>query len=468
MSKNAALVLAAGKGTRMHSEKPKVLQTLLECPMLAYVYQALTPLFGDTVWTVIGAHAEMVRAAFPDKKYVLQEELAGTGDALRCALPALSKFDRILVVNGDAPLIRTDILSSFLDKAGDFDLAFATAELSDPKAYGRVIRREGKVTGIVEAKNYDTETMGPPSGEINVGLYVISYDLALSLVPKIERNALSREFYITDLVALALAAGYRVDGIVLGRDTNLLGVNTPRELSMMEEYKRAQIVDQLIDSGVVMHAPDLVRIGPFVEIEPGAEITGPCEVYGKSRICAGARVSSHCVIRDSVIESNARIHEFSHLDCAHVGRKALVGPYARLRPGAELCEQSHVGNFVELKKARLGFGAKANHLTYLGDAEIGAGTNIGAGTITCNYDGVNKHKTVIGDTAFIGSNTALVAPVTIGEGALIGAGSTITRDVPAGSLAVARGKQKVFAERLRKTVVSMSEPVKSQEDSPKE
>ena len=261
------------------------------------------------------------------------------------------------------------------------------------------------------------------------------------LVPKLNNDNKSGEYYITDLVGMAVAEGMVVRGLSCGSDPNLLGINNPAELSASEELRRRAIVEERLAAGVVIHGPDTVRMGPFVTVEPGAELFGPCELYGHTRIASGAVIESHCVISDSSVEAGAVVHSFSHMDHASVGPDCLVGPYARLRPGAVMETASHIGNFVEMKKARLGEGAKANHLTYLGDAEIGARTNIGAGTITCNYDGVNKYKTVIGEHAFIGSNTALVAPVTVGAEALVGAGSVITKDVPENHLAVARGKQ---------------------------
>ena len=244
-----------------------------------------------------------------------------------------------------------------------------------------------------------------------------------------------------------MAEKYDVQGVRCGRDDGLMGVNSPLELERMEETLRERRVHDLLAAGVIIHAAGSVRVGPLAHVEAGVEITGPCEIYGRSRILRGASIASHCVLRDSVVSSGARVHSFSHLEGAEVGEGALVGPYARLRPGAVLEAQSHVGNFVELKKTRLGQGAKANHLSYLGDAEIGAGSNIGAGTITCNYDGKNKHLTQIGRRAFIGSNTALVAPVSVGDEALVGAGSVITRDVPAGELGIAREKQKNLPRR---------------------
>lgn len=454
MAQRAALILAAGKGTRMHSARPKVLQSLLAEPMLAYVVAALRPLFAEddgagAIWAVVGHGAEAVEAAFPGLRTIRQEEQLGTGHALARALPTLRQNGcaRVLVVNGDVPLLPTDVVRRFLDEAQGAAIAFASLTLEDAGAYGRVVRRHGDVAAIVEAKDFDPARHGPDTGEVNAGLYSLDVEAVGRLLPRLGNDNKSGEYYITDLIALGLADGLVVRGIDCGRDESLLGVNSPAELARMEEILRARIVSRLLAAGVTLHAPDLVRVGPFAEVAPGAELTGPCEIYGRSRVAANTRIESHCVLLDSVVRSGARLRSFSHLERAEVGEEAIVGPFARLRPGAVLEAGSHVGNFVELKNARLGRGAKANHLSYLGDAEIGPAANIGAGTITCNYDGVRKHRTVIGSRAFIGSNTALVAPVEVGDGALVGAGSVITKDVPAGEMGIARGRQKNLPRR---------------------
>lgn len=445
-----AVILAAGKGTRMHSDKPKVLQTVLGEPMLRYVREALRPVFGDRVLVVVGHRADMIESAFAGERFVRQTEQLGTGHALMQALPELRASDcqMALIVNGDTPLLRAETVAHFMKEAEGADLAFATISLDEPGAYGRVVRDdEGHVSAIVEARDYDMARYGAPTGEVNAGMYAVRLSLAETLLPRLSNANRSGEYYITDLVGLAVAEGRDVRGVQCGCDESLMGVNSPRELAQAEECLRASVVDGLLDKGVLLHAPALVRVSPLATVEAGAELSGPCEILGASHVERGARIESCCVLRDSHVCAGAEIRSFSHLEQAQVGQGALVGPYARLRPGAVLERESHVGNFVELKKARLGVGSKANHLTYLGDADIGSGVNIGAGTITCNYDGRNKHRTVIGDRAFIGSNTALVAPVTLGEDALVGAGSVITHEVPAGQLAVARGRQKNLPRR---------------------
>ncbi|MDL2266960.1 bifunctional UDP-N-acetylglucosamine diphosphorylase/glucosamine-1-phosphate N-acetyltransferase GlmU [Desulfovibrio sp. OttesenSCG-928-G15] len=447
-----ALILAAGKGTRMYSDKPKVLQRILEQPMLGYVYAATLPVC-DTLFTVIGHGADMVREAFPDRNFIVQSEQLGTGHALQTAWSTIigAKLDYVLVINGDTPLLREEALGSFLQASLDAkaDLAFITLTLDSPGAFGRVVRKAGAVTAIVEAKDYDSATHGPETGEINAGIYCLRVEALTPLLPLLHNNNKSGEYYITDFVGLAVERSLSVYGHNMGNDPNLLGINSPAELVRSEELLRAGIVRDFLDNGVIIRQPDSVRIGPDVLIEKGVEIFGPCELYGNCRIAVGTRIESHCWMRDTSVASGVMVRSYCHCEDAVVGERCIVGPYARLRPGAVLEEKAHVGNFVEMKKARLGKGAKANHLTYLGDAEIGAGANIGAGTITCNYDGINKHTTLIGDNAFIGSNSSLVAPVEIGEGALVGAGSVITKSVPDKNLGITRAPQRMLPLKLR-------------------
>lgn len=458
-----ALILAAGKGTRMPSPRPKALQTLLGESMIALVLEETTKLSGLVgVWTLVGHQADLVRAeaeraaaALPPSRApasrvfcIEQREQLGTGHALMTALPEMTgqaAFDRLLVLNGDVPLISAAVLTRFIHEAENCDLAFLSLELPDPGAYGRVVRDgDGRVRAIVEAKDYDPALHGADPHEINSGIYLIRREAAESLLPRLSNRNRSGEYYITDLVKLAAEQGLDARGIPSPSEESaeaLLGANTPAELAAAESLLQKRRVRELLEAGVILHAPESIRVSPLAELEAGAELTGPCEISGRSVIRRGAVIASHCVLRDAVIGEDCRIHSFCHIESARVEARCLVGPYARLRPGAVLEEDAHMGNFVEMKKARLGKGSKANHLSYLGDAEIGPGVNIGAGTITCNYDGTRKHRTVIGAGSFIGSNTALVAPVELGENTLVGAGSVITRDVNAGELAVARSRQ---------------------------
>lgn len=451
-----AVVLAAGKGTRMHSARPKVLQTILNEPMLHYVYAALEPLFKKEILTVIGHGADQVETAFPEKEgtFVIQAEQLGTGHALQVAWDAVknSGATHCMVINGDTPLVTAEVLDRLTQAAGKSDLAFMTITPKDAGAFGRVVRDEDRrITAIVEAKDYDMNVHGPITGEVNAGIYLLKIKTIEPLLDALKNENASGEYYITDLVGLAVERGLSVNGVQCGDDLSLMGINSPRELILAETALKRQIVDRLIDTGVLIHNPDTVIIGPKVTVEPGVEIFGHCEIYGNSTVKAGARMGSYNYITDSTFEAGCDIRQFCHIEGAAVGPNTWVGPYARLRPGATLMDGARVGNFVEMKKSTLGEGSKASHLTYLGDTEVGAGANIGAGTITCNYDGKNKFTTVIEDGAFIGSNSALVAPVTVGKNALVGAGSTITKDVPGEGTAIARGKQVNIKRSLKKS-----------------
>ena len=448
------LILAAGKGTRMHSDQPKVLRELLGEPMLGCVYAALDPIFGKDLFSVIGHGAQHVERRFPERAagFVHQAEQLGTGHALIAAWDRLkqSGIEHCLVVNGDTPLLDTCQANDFINKCLNIkaDLAFMSLTLPDPGAFGRVARdAAGQVKAIVEAKDFDPAVHGAQSGEINDGIYFLRLSAIEPLLGQLGRENKSREYYITDLVGLAGRAGLLVTAENYGADANLLGINSPLELVAAEEILRERIVAKHLSCGVLLRNPLAARIGPRVEIAPGAEICAPCEILGQSKIASGALVEPYCFIKDAQIAEGCQVHPFSHLEKALLGPDCSVGPYARLRPGAELKQGAKVGNFVELKKAVLGVNAKASHLSYLGDAEIGDEVNVGAGTITCNYDGTHKHRTIIGRGSFIGSNTALVAPVTLGENVLVGAGSVITKNVGDNEMAIARARQSNLRRR---------------------
>lgn len=444
------LILAAGKGTRMKSDKPKVVHEILGMPMLWFVHQTLASLVSEErVLTVLGYQSDVVLSSLPhlDGYAVMQPEQLGTGHALQCALPDLDDLgcDWCLVVNGDAPLLNSEALGDLLQMCVDRDapLACMSIELDDPSGYGRVIRSPaGEFLGIVEDKDLTIEQREAGLNEVNAGVYCLHAERTRPFLDQLTNDNQQGEYYITQLMDLCVQAGKAVPVVCAGQDSSFLGVNSPKELVVCEEILRQRLVERVEDSGVIVRNPDQVRLGPLVEVGPGAELIGPLEVYGASSIGPGARIESHVWISDSEVETGALVRSFSHLEGARVGQKCQVGPYARLRPGAVLRSGAKAGNFVEIKKAVLHEQCKVNHLTYIGDAEIGQGANVGAGTITCNYDGKSKHKTTIGKGAFIGSNTALVAPVTVGDNALVGAGSTITRDVPDEMLAVTRIKQK--------------------------
>lgn len=449
-----ALILAAGKGTRMYSDAPKVLQTLLEKPMLAYVYDALAPILGKHVWTVIGHQAEAIRKAFPQNEgsFIVQEEQRGTGHALQVAWPTLldSKLEYVLVINGDTPLVHTETLRAFLRDSRDkkADLAFMTLTLADPGAFGRVVREKEAVKAVIEAKDYDRDVFGVETGEVNAGIYCIKLSSVSGLLQNLHSSNKSAEIYITDLVGLAVEQKLKVIGYNGGNDLRLMGINSPVELVRAEEFMRQEIVEKHLAEGVIIRSPHTVRIGPDVSIGKGADITGPCEIYGSSTIAGGVRIASYCRIEACTVGRGTEIRSFSHLNSSRVGESCIVGPYGRLRTGCVLEDEARIGNFVEMKKTTLGKGAKANHLSYLGDADIGANTNIGAGTITCNLNTRReKHKTKIGEGAFIGSNSCLVAPVVIGDFSLVAAGSVITKDVPEQHMGLTRGPLRILKRK---------------------
>lgn len=451
------ILLAAGKGTRMHSDSPKVLQTVLGKPLLGYVFDALRHVPPRQVWTVVGFRADEVRATFSarDVRYVLQEEQLGTGHAVALAWPevVLSGLTHVCVLNGDTPYVPVEEVERLAALCGEVGAAMGmlTLELENPFGYGRVVRSpEGAVLRVVEEKDFDVEKHGSEIHEVNSGVYIFDVARCTELLSRMDRDNAQGEFYLTQMISLCAESGQAIVGVPFGSSELLRGINSPAELIEFEEALRSRIVDGLIQSGVIVRQGNSVVIGPDVEIAPGVEIVGPCEIYGRTSIGRGARISSHCLIRDAVLGS-CQVKSFSHIEGARVGDGANIGPFARLRPGSDIGCKARVGNFVEVKNAILREGAKAGHLSYLGDSDIGSGVNIGAGTITCNYDGVRKHRTEIRDNAFIGSNTALVAPVVVGEGALVGAGSVVTKDVPDRALCVARARQTNIERKKRDT-----------------
>lgn len=449
------VILAAGKGTRMHSDTPKVMQRVLNKTLLNYVYDALHNVPQEHIWTVVGFGADTVVSTFSDcaRSFILQEEQLGTGHAVQIAMESLltSGVLYFCVINGDTPFVPLDEIESLanLCQAKNAAMGMITIHLDDPYGYGRVVRSSsGNVIRVIEEKDFIREVSQENVYEVNSGIYIFNLKKCASIIASLDRNNAQREYYLTQMINLCSEHGHGVEGIMSAYTRQLRGINSPSELVVYEEMLRATIVQDHLAKGVTVRRGDSVVIGPDVEIAPGVEITGPCEIYGKSRIERGARIDSHCWIRDSIV-GPCQVKSFSHIEGSEVLQGAIVGPFARLRPGTRVGVNARVGNFVEVKKSVLHEGAKAGHLSYLGDSDIGAGVNIGAGTITCNYDGQRKHRTEIHDNAFIGSNTALVAPVTVGAGALVAAGSVVTKDVPPDALCVARARQ-VNLERKRK------------------
>ncbi len=432
----ALILLAAGKGTRMESDLPKVLHRIGQAPMLWHAMRAGAVLAPERMVIVAGHEADQVRAAAlehdPDAQLVLQADQLGTAHAVAQARDALGGFDGdAVVLYGDTPFLSETTLEALQSARASHDVVVLGFEAADPGRYGRLVTQGDTLERIVEYKDATTEERAITL--CNSGVVIAAASLLFDLIDAVGNDNASGEYYLTDIVAIARARGLSA-GVVRCDEAETLGINSRAELARAEAAFQARARAELVENGVSLLAPDSVHLAWDTTIGRDAEI--------EPNVVFGPRVT---------VESGARIRAFSHLEGCHVSRGAVIGPYARLRPGAELAEDVRVGNFVEIKNAALQEGAKVNHLSYVGDAEIGARSNLGAGTITCNYDGVFKHRTVIGRDAFIGSNTMLVAPVSVGDGAMTASGSVVVKDVPAGALAVARGRQENkpgFATRL--------------------
>jgi len=435
------VILAAGKGTRMHSDLPKVLHTLAGRPLLAHVLEQARALKPQRIVVIYGHGGDAVPRALAsdDLVWALQSPQRGTGHAVMQALPHLIDSVPTLVLYGDVPLTAAQSLATLVEPASQGALSILTLDLDDPTGYGRIVRDGGRVVRIVEHKDADSATRA--IREVNTGILAAPTPALRRWLAGLSDNNAQGEYYLTDIVAAAVADGVVVEATQPAHDWETLGVNSRAQLAQLERiYQRTQ-ADRLMEAGVALADPARLDIRGTLECGRDVFIDVGCVFEGQVRLAAGVTVGPYCVLRNVSLGERAQVLAFSHLDGAQVGADARVGPYARLRPGTELGEGSHVGNFVEMKATRLGAGSKANHLAYVGDAEVGERVNIGAGTITCNYDGVNKHRTIIEDDAFIGSDTQLVAPVRVGKGATLGAGTTLTRDAPADQLTVSRARQ---------------------------
>jgi bifunctional UDP-N-acetylglucosamine pyrophosphorylase/glucosamine-1-phosphate N-acetyltransferase len=435
------LVLAAGVGKRMRSSLPKVLQPLAGRPLLAHVLATARELSPRKVIVVHGHGAEAVRQAFNGEnvEWVLQDEQLGTAHAVMQAMPQVSADADVLILYGDVPLTRAATLKRLLEAADD-GLAVLTAEPADPAAYGRIVRDGGGgVAKIVEER--DASPAERAIREINAGFYALSARRLSAWLKKIDNRNAQKEYYLTELVSLAVDERVPVTAVKTDAAWEAAGVNTPRELAELEREFQRQQAGRLLDAGVRLADPARIDVRGALECGREVAIDVNCLFEGRVTLGDGVRIGPNCVLRNISIAAGTQVLAFCHLEDSTVGARCRLGPYARLRPGTTLLEDVHVGNFVEVKASRLGAGSKANHLTYLGDSEIGARVNVGAGTITCNYDGAAKHRTVIEDDCFIGSDATLVAPVRIAQGSYIGAGSTINKNTPAGQLTVARAKQ---------------------------
>ena len=433
------VILAAGKGTRMHSRLPKVLHAIGGKPMLGHALERATALRADCTIVVYGYGGKAVPSAFGNAavEFVRQEPQLGTGHAVRQALPYLQAGGTTLVLYGDVPLTRDATLENLISKPG---LRLLTATLGDPAGYGRIVRdKSGRIVRIVEEK--DASAREKSIREINTGILCAPTDMLQQWLSKLTNRNAQKEYYLTDIVPLAIDSKTEVTSAQPSDDWEILGVNSKDQLAYLERVHQLQNARSLMAHGVTLADPWRFDVRGELVCGNDVFIDVNCIFEGKVRLADDVKVGAGCVLRNVNIGAGSEVAPYSHLDDAVVGENCRIGPYARLRPGTRLADEVHIGNFVETKATELGNRSKANHLSYLGDTTIGSGVNIGAGTIVCNYDGVNKHRTVIGDDAFIGSDTQLVAPVTIGRGATIGAGSTITKDAPADSLTLSRAKQ---------------------------
>jgi bifunctional UDP-N-acetylglucosamine pyrophosphorylase/glucosamine-1-phosphate N-acetyltransferase len=448
-----AIVLAAGQGTRMKSSLPKVLHPVAGRPMIHHPVRAALDAGAAEVIVVVGHGRDAVIAslakAFGDRvRTAVQEEQKGTGHAVACALPALpAGDDPVLVFYGDAPLIESSTLAALVAARADAPMAMVTATLDDATGYGRVLRDgAGNVTGIREQKDCSADERA--IREFNPGVYIFHTGFLRGALPRLSTNNAQHELYLTDTVALGAAeGGVRTTEADPG---TLVGVNDRAQLAEVEAVMHARIANRWRRSGVTVRATAV--IDDTVEVAPDAVIEHGAVLRGATRVGAGAKIDVGCVLDDAVVAAGTIVKPYSVLSSSTVGERAQIGPFSHLRPGSDIHDEAHIGNFVETKATIVRRGAKANHLAYLGDGDIGEGANVGAGTIFCNYDGFQKHRTIIGKGAFIGSDSQLVAPLTIGDGAYVATGTTVTKDVPADALAIGRTPQQNkegYAARLR-------------------
>ena len=446
--KTLALILAAGQGKRMHSAQSKVLQPVGGKAMIVHLLETLQALAPTESAVIYGHQGEQLRAciapAWPQLRWILQAEQRGTGHAVQMALDDIARADLVLILYGDTPLVRAETLQRLLEAGQQNGFALLTTVVANPHGYGRIVRNAaGEMTAIVEEKDAgDTERA---IREINTGMMAVKSEYLRRYLPQLQDYNAAGEFYLTDLIALHVAAGWRVVTVPAADSAETMGINTRAQQAQAEAVYRRRQAQALLDAGVTLIDP--ARLDVHGSLSAGRDVVIEANVVIKGTVSLGDNVyiESGCVLDNCTIGAGARVYSHSRLEHCEVGANAQVGPFARLRPKTVLDEGVRIGNFVETKAATIGKGSKINHLSYIGDATIGSAVNIGAGTITCNYDGANKYRTTLGDRVFIGSNSALVAPVNIGDGATIGAGSVITKDVPAEQLALTRSEQKTIS-----------------------
>ena len=436
------VILAAGQGKRMHSDLPKVAHPLAGRPLLAHVIDAARELSPQRLCIVVGHGAQAVRERVPapGAAWALQEKQLGTGHAVMQALPSLDAAGTVLVLYGDVPLISAATLRSLVDAAAGGKLAILTQEIDNPKGYGRIVRdASGRVARIVEEK--DATAAERAIREINTGIVAAPRERLEKWLARLSNDNAQGEYYLTDIVAAAVADGVPVEVRQPGAAHECLGVNSKSDLAALERRFQMNKAASLLESGVTLADPSRIDIRGELACGRDVAIDVNCVFEGRVKLGDGVRIGPNCILRDVTVGAGTEVKPFSLLEEATIGANARIGPYARIRPGTDLGDEVHIGNFVEVKASRIAARSKANHLAYVGDSTVGSDVNIGAGTITCNYDGANKHRTVIEDDVHIGSDVQLVAPVTVGRGATIGAGATITKDVPPGGLTLTEKKQ---------------------------
>ncbi len=434
------IVLAAGKGTRMKSAMPKVLHRLAGKPLLGHVLDTGLQLNPASITVVIGHGADQVQSTIEQPvKWALQSEQLGTGHAVREGLDGIDDSDTVLITYGDVPLTRASTYQALLDACDDQTIGLLTLMMDDPTGYGRILREGGAIVGVVEQKDATTDQLGIT--EVNAGVVAIKGGSLRDLLSRIDNNNAQGEFYLTDIHELAVKDGLRVQAVHPQDAWEVDGVNSRVQLARLERLHQLHQAEELMSNGVTLADPARIDIRGTLKTGTDVTIDVNCVFEGDCVIGNNVKIGQNCLISGSVIADGSTILANCVLEDAELGSDATVGPFARLRPGTRTDSGIRIGNFVETKNTQVGEGSKINHLSYVGDATLGKNVNVGAGTITCNYDGANKHQTVIGDNAFIGSNSALVAPVTVSEGATVGAGSTITRNVPADRLSLTRARQ---------------------------
>ena len=441
--KLSVIILAAGKGTRMKSDLPKVMHPIAGKPMLQHVYERSLDLGADAIHIVYGHGGDKLKqacAAF-DVSWAEQAEQLGTAHAVQQASPALNDDDIALVLYGDVPLIKSSTLKSLVGSVSADNVALLTVFLDDPTGYGRIIRDTNEeVTAIVEHK--DADDSQKRIREVNTGILAVRAGYLNDVLQRIGNDNSQGEYYLTDLIEIAVSDGNSISTVHPDSESEVEGVNDRRQLARLERVKQREQAEALMMEGVHIADPDRIDIRGDIEVVNDVFIDINCVFEGEVKLGQGVSIGPGCVISDSTIAAGSIIKPHSIIESATIDERVQIGPFARIRPGSHLCDESRVGNFVETKNTMLGEGSKANHLTYLGDTEVGSGVNIGAGTITCNYDGANKHKTVIKDGVFVGSDTQIVAPVVIGENTTIAAGTTVTRDTDDDVLVLSRSPQK--------------------------